>query len=68
MDPKTVVLISGIAAMLWGFLLLSNESFAGFVSRTAGPGNENKVKADRRFQGWTGIVLGTFLIALWLLR
>ena len=66
MDSQTTVLLFGIASATFGFFLLKNDKFAGFVSRTASPGNESKVRYDRKFQGWTGIIVGGFMIALWL--
>jgi hypothetical protein len=64
MEDRILVLILGVISLAMGALLLTNDRFAAFVSRTVWQAKGfDAVKADRYFQGWTGIVIGVGAIA-----
>jgi hypothetical protein len=73
MDKYTLILILGILCTVFGLLSLSSDRFVEFVSRIAWqPSNKwrlspEDIEENSRFQGLVGIIMGIFLLALWLL-
>jgi hypothetical protein len=74
MDEHTALLIFGAALTFFGLLQLTNEPYANLTRRIVWRptrwdrdlNTPKDIKSDRKYHGWTGLIVGIFLLALWL--